>query len=39
MFAQEHEQPKGTQQRNINVQVDREILLNSSRNAGKAKEE
>jgi hypothetical protein len=39
MFAQEHEQPKGTQQRNIDVQVDREILLDGGRDAGEAREE
>jgi hypothetical protein len=32
--ADEHKQPKDTQQRNIEVQVDHEMLLDSGRYAG-----
>jgi hypothetical protein len=37
--ATEHKQPKGTKQRNIDVQVDGEIPLNSGRHAGEAWEQ
>ena len=39
MSANEHKQPKDTQQRNIEAQVDPEMLLDSSRYAGEAWEQ